>query len=270
MSIKRFALVALMTLGLAANAFAADKIVVKGSTTVLPIMQKAAEAYMKKTPGVEIEISGGGSGNGIKALIDGTLDICMSSRKIKDKEVEAAKANGREAVEHIVALDAILPIVNKGNPVDNLTIDQLRAIYEGKITNWKEVGGKDEAIVVISRDTSSGTYESWQHFVMKDAKVFPGALLQASSGAVLQAVSKNSKAISYDGIGYVNDTVKATKVNGVTGSAATAKDGSYAMARDLQIYTPGQPQGAVKNFIDFMKSAEGQALVQEAGFIPTK
>lgn len=270
MSIKRFALVALLSLGLAANAFAAEKIVVKGSTTVLPIMQKAAEAYMKKTPDVVIEISGGGSGNGIKALIDGTLDICMSSRKIKDKEVEAAKANGHEAVEHVIALDAILPIINKGNPVDNLTIDQLRAIYEGKITNWKEVGGKNEAIVVISRDTSSGTYESWQHFVMNDARVFPGALLQASSGTVLQAVSKNAKAISYDGIGYVNDSVKATKVNGVAGSAATAKDGSYPMARDLQIYTPGQPQGVVKGFIDFMKSSEGQVLVQEAGFIPTK
>ena len=270
MSIKRLAMLAVLTLGMAANAFAAEKIVVKGSTTVLPIMQKAAEAYMKKTPGVEIEISGGGSGNGIKALIDGNLDVCMSSRKIKAKEIEAATANGRTPVEHVVALDAILPIINKNNAVDNLSIDQLRAIYEGKVTNWKEVGGKDEAIVVISRDTSSGTYESWQHFVMGESKVFPGALLQASSGTVLQAVSKNSKAISYDGIGYVDASVKPIKVNNVMGSEKTAKDGSYPMSRDLQVYTPGEPKGATKAFIDFMKSAEGQAIVKEAGFIPTK
>lgn len=268
MTIKNVVLTAFMVLGLAANAFATEKIIIKGSTTVFPIIQKAAEAYMAEHPNVAIEISGGGSGNGIKALVDGNLDICMASRTIKDKEVKALKNKGHEAITHVIALDAIIPVVNKANPVNDLSIEQLRAIYQGKIRNWKEVGGKDEPIVVISRDTSSGTYESWQHFVMDKNRVFPAALLQASSGAVLQAISNNPRAIAYEGIGYVKDTIKPLAVNGVVGNAQTANDGSFPLTRDLFVYTADQPQGAVKGFLDFIKGAKGQKLVNEAGFIP--
>lgn len=268
MTIKNVALTAIMVLGLAANAVAAEKIIVKGSTTVLPIMQKAAEVFMAQNPGVEIEISGGGSSNGIKALIDGSLDICMASRSIKDKEVEAIKAKGHETITHVVALDAILPIVSKSNPINDLTIDQLRAIFEGNVTNWKELGGNDEEIVVISRDTSSGTYESWQHFVMGKTRVTPAALLQASSGAVLQTVAKNSKAIAYDGIGYVDDSVKGLLVNGIVGNANTANDGTFPLTRDLFVYTAGQPEGVTKSFLDFIKGEAGQKIVEQVGFIP--
>lgn len=267
MRFKSLALVAVMVLGLASSAFAGEKITIKGSTTILPIMQKCVEAYMKKHPDVVIEVSGGGSSNGIKALLDGSTDIAMASRQMKDKEIALAAEKGIKANEIVIAFDAVVPIVNPANPVTNLTSDQLKAIYEGKVTNWKEVGGNDAPIVVISRDTSSGTYETWEGKIMKKARVFPGALLQASSGAVLQAVSKNPKAIAYDGLGYVNDSVHAVSVDGIAGSAKTAKDNTYPVARSLQIYTNGTPAGAAKGLVDFILSAEGQNLVEEAGFI---
>ena len=267
MRLTSFVLVAALVLGMAANAFAAEKITIKGSTTVLPIMQKVVEAYMKKNPSVEISVSGGGSSNGIKALIDNTTDIGMASRKMKSKEVKLAASKGQKIVEHVIALDAVIPIINKANKVNNLTSEQLKAIYEGKITNWKEVGGDDSRIVVISRDTSSGTYETWHKIIMKKARVFPGALLQASSGAVLQAVAKNKKAIAYDGIGYVDNSVKAVTVDGIAGSAKSAKDKTYLVSRSLQIYTNGEPKGATKGLVDFIMSPEGQDIVEAAGFI---
>lgn len=267
MRFKSLALVAALVLGLASSAFAGDKIIVKGSTTVLPIMQKAVEAYMQKNPSVTIEVSGGGSSNGIKALLDSSTDIAMASRKMKDKEIEMANEKGIKATEIVVAFDAVVPIVNPANPVTSLTADQLKGIYMGNITNWKEVGGNDSPIVVISRDTSSGTYETWEEKIMNKERVFPGALLQASSGAVLQAVSKNPKAIAYDGLGYVNDTVRAVKVDGVAGSAETAKNNSYKVSRSLQIYTNGAPAGAAKGLVDFILSGDGQKIVEETGFI---
>jgi phosphate transport system substrate-binding protein len=246
----------------------AENLTIKGSTTVLPIMQKCVEAYMKKHPEVSISVSGGGSSFGVKALLDGTVDIGMASRLLKGSEEDLARERGLNLIKHVVAIDAVIPIVNPANPVDDLSIEQMRDIFAGKIKNWSDVGGKDERIVVISRDTSSGTYETWQKFVMgKGTRVFPGALLQASSGAVMSAVSKNEKAISYDGIGYVTKDVKGLKANGIEGDAESAKDGSYPISRTLQVYTNGQPKDHVKGFIDFIKSAEGQELVAQAGFI---
>jgi phosphate transport system substrate-binding protein len=267
MRFKSLAIVAALVLGLASSAFAGEKVTIKGSTTVLPIMQRAVEAFMKKHPDVTIEVSGGGSSNGIKALLDGTTDIAMASRQMKDKEMTLASEKGIKATEIVIAFDAVVPIVNPANPVANLTADQLKGIYEGKITNWKEVGGNDAPIVVISRDTSSGTYETWEGKIMKGARVFPGALLQASSGAVLQAVSKNPKAIAYDGLGYVNDSVHAVKVDGIAGSAESAKNNTYKIARSLQIYVNGEPAGPTKALVEFILSPEGQKIVEETGFI---
>jgi phosphate transport system substrate-binding protein len=150
----------------------AETLVIKGSTTVLPVTQKVAEAYMKEFPNVNISISGGGSGNGIKAIIDGTTDIANSSRFIKDSEVKQAVDNGAYPVPFSVAYDCIIPVVHPDNAVDDLTIDQLQAIYMGKVKNWKEVGGDDRPVVVISRDTSSGTYEVWEEKVLKKERVF--------------------------------------------------------------------------------------------------
>ncbi|OBQ56189.1 phosphate ABC transporter substrate-binding protein [Halodesulfovibrio spirochaetisodalis] len=261
-----YILSALFVVALAAPAMAANSITVKGSTTVLPIMQRAVEAFIAET-GTPVAVSGGGSSNGIKALLDGSTDIAMASRKMKGKEIKLAESKKLTPVEHVIALDAVIPIVHPSNPVNNLTKDQLKAIYEGNITNWKEVGGPDAKIIVISRDTSSGTYETWHKIVMKKARVFPGALLQASSGAVLQAVSKNKNAIAYDGIGYINNTVKPLSVDGIKGSATTAKDKSYPVARTLQIYTSSAPSPAATQLVEFILSPKGQDIVEQAGFI---
>ncbi len=257
-----------LSLVCAGSVLAADTIVMKGSTTVLPVAQASAEMYMKSHPDVNISISGGGSGNGIKALIDGTTDIGNASRFIKDKEVTLANEKGVYPVPHRVAMDAIIPIVHTDNPVSNLTIEQLSLIYQGKIKNWKEVGGNDLQIVVVSRDTSSGTYEVWEEKVLHKAKVTPRAQLQASNGAVAQAVSKNKYAIGYIGLGYLNKSVKATDVNGIEATRANALSGKYPVSRPLFMFTKGWPVGIVSDYINFVLSKTGQDIVKKEGFVP--
>ncbi|MBN1614646.1 MAG: PstS family phosphate ABC transporter substrate-binding protein [Deltaproteobacteria bacterium] len=247
---------------------AGESIVIKGSTTVLPIAQGALEAYMKAKPAVNFSLSGGGSGDGIKALIDKSTDIANSSREIKVKEVELAKSKGVDPVAHAVAVDAIVPIVNPKNKVSGLTIDQLSQIYQGKVTNWRKVGGADQPIVVISRDSSSGTFESWANLVLGGAKVTPRAQLQASNGAIVQAVSKNKYAIGYIGLGYLNKAVKGLKVHGVQASAKTALDKTYPISRPLYMYTDGEPIGETAAFIKFVLSPAGQKIVEREGFVP--
>ncbi len=249
-------------------AVAAENVVIKGSTTVLPIAQAALEAYMKAHPGVNISLSAGGSGDGIKALIDKSTDIASSSREIKDKEIALAREKGVNPIAHTIAIDAIVPIVHPKNKVQGLTIDQLSQIYQGKITNWKEVGGDNLTIIVVSRDSSSGTFESWGHLVLNNARVTPKAQLQASNGAVVQAVSKNRYAIGYIGLGYLNTSVKGLTVNGITASAKTALSKEYPVARPLYMYTNGQPAGEVANFLKFVLSPAGQKLVAKEGFVP--
>jgi phosphate transport system substrate-binding protein len=247
----------------------AENLVIKGSTTVLPITQKVAEAYMKENPDVNISISGGGSGNGIKAIIDGTTDIANSSRFIKDSEVKLAIENGAYPVPFSVAYDCIVPVVHPSNPVNNLSLDQLKDIYMGKVRNWKEVGGNDHPVVVISRDTSSGTYEVWEEKVLNKERVFPGALLQASNGAVVQGVANNKNGIGYIGLGYLTDNVKAISVNGIVGSEETTLNGVFPVSRPLFIFTRGWPEAVTAHFINYMLNPEkGQKLVKEAGFVP--
>ena len=268
----RFLVTALAVVGLigGASALAAESLSVNGSTTVLPIGQATAEAFMKKNPDVNLSISGGGSGNGIKALIDKTTQIAMSSRPMKKEEIELAKSRGVSPVEHKVAIDALTPIVHPTNTVADLTVEQLSLIYQGKIRNWKEVGGKDLQIVVVSRDTSSGTYESWQEKILHKEKVSPRAQLQASSGAVVQAVSKNRYAIGYIGIGYLNKSVKAVTVNGVVANDVNALKGTYPIARPLYMYTDGEPKGAAGRYLNFVKGPEGQKIVKKEGFVPIR
>lgn len=257
----------LFTAGLA---IAAESIVIKGSTTVLPITQAALEAYMKVNKGVQVSLSGGGSGEGIKALIDKSTDIANSSREIKKEEIALAATKGVKPVAHVVAYDALIPIVNPKNKVKGLSTDQLSLIYQGKITNWKEVGGDDLKIVVISRDSSSGTFESWDHFVMKKARVTPRAQMLASNGTIVVAVGNNRYAIGYLGMGYLNKSVKALEVNGVAASAQTALSKKYPFSRELYMYTNGEPKGEVARFIAFLKSAAGQSIVAKEGFVPIK
>jgi len=249
-------------------AHAAQSIVIKGSTTVLPIAQAALEAYMKANKDVQISLSGAGSGDGIKALIDKTTDIANSSREIKKEEISLAEKKGVKPVAHVVAYDALIPVVHPKNKIKDLSIDQLSQIYQGKITNWKEVGGEDLKIVIISRDSSSGTFESWDHFIMKKAKVYPRAQMMASNGTIVTAVANNRYAIGYLGIGYINKSVKPLQVNGVVGSAETVLSNKYPLARNLYMYTNGEPTGEVAKFIAFVKSVQGQTIVKKVGFVP--
>ncbi|WP_300670827.1 phosphate ABC transporter substrate-binding protein [Desulfoluna sp.] len=246
----------------------AGQLVLKGSTTVLPIAQKISEAYMAAHPEVKISLSGGGSGNGIKAVLDQTSNIGNSSRFIKGKEVKLAAEKGVLPVPHRIALDCIVPVAHPENPVTDLTLDQLKKIYQGKITNWKEVGGADKKIVVISRDSSSGTFDAWKSLVMKKERVTPRALTQPSNGGLVTQVATTEGAIAYIALGYLNDEVKAIRVNGIKGSAETTLNGRYPISRPLFMFTNGWPKGETLSFINFILSRNGQSLVEEAGSIP--
>lgn len=248
-----------------------SKIVIKGSTTVLPIVQKAAEAYKRHNPGISISIEGSGSGNGIKALIDGSCEIANSSRQMKPEEISKAKERGVTAKEIEVGIDMLCPIVHPSNPVKGLTLDQLKAIYDGSISNWKLVGGRDDAIVIVSRDTSSGTYETWHEKVMHKTDVRQDALLQASNGAVATAIAGNPKAIGYIGYGYLNDTVKAIRVSDVEATIENGRSKHFPLSRYLYMYiNEAKISPQAKAFVDFLLSQEGQALVKDAGYIPLR
>ncbi|MDR1471014.1 MAG: phosphate ABC transporter substrate-binding protein [Synergistaceae bacterium] len=257
--------------GLGSAAGAASEIAINGSTTVLPFAQSTAEAFMKLRPDVRISVSGGGSGNGAKSLIDGMVQIASMSRAMKDSEINDAKKKGIDPVRHTVAVDCIVPIVHPSNPVNNLTVSQIRDIYAGSITNWKDVGGPDKRIAVVGRDTSSGTYEVWEEKVMKGTPVTPRALIVASSGALVQTVAGNPLSIGYDSLGYVDPKlVKALGIDGVKGTPDTARDGTIATSRLLYMYTNGAPAGDVKAYLDFLTSDDGQRYVAREGFVTLK
>lgn len=249
----------------------ASEIAINGSTTILPFAQSTSEAFMKLHAGVSITTSGGGSGNGAKALIDGLVQIAAMSREMKASEVELARKKGVEPVRHVVAVDCIVPIVHPSNPVSNLSAEQLRDIYAGKISNWSEVGGPDKRIAVVGRDTSSGTYEVWAERIMDGAAVSPRALISASSGAMVQTVAGNPLAIGYDSLGYVEPSlVKALSIDGVVGTPETARAGSIRTSRQLFMYTNGAPQGDVKAYLDFLTGDDGQKYVAREGFVTLK
>jgi len=247
---------------------AGKKVVIKGSTTVLPITQKTAEEYRKLNK-ISITIEGSGSGNGIKALMDGTCDIANSSREMKPEELKSAKDSGKAIKEIVVAYDMIVPVIHPSNGVKDITTAQLKAVYDGSITSWKQLGGKDENIVVISRDTSSGTYEVWHEKVMKKTDVKKDALLQASNGAIVSAVAGNPKALGYVGYGYIDSSVKAVTVDKIEGTIENGKSGKFPVSRKLYMYVDEKKISAeTQKYIDYVLSADGQKLVKEAGFIP--
>ena len=237
--------------------FAAGTVNLNGSTTVLPVMQQVSEAFMQKN-------------HGIKALRDKMTDVAMSSRDLKDKEKKDFEAHGINPVKIPVALDAIIPVVSPKNAVASLTMEQLRDLFAGKIKNWKELGGADAPVVVVGRDSSSGTFESWQELVMGKTRVSQRALLQSSSGGVVQAVAGNPNAIGYIGVGYLDSQIKGLVVNGVQPGAKTAQDGTWPISRELYLFTSGQPQGDAKKLVDYTLSAEGQQFVSKSGFVPLK
>lgn len=267
---KTIIIIALLAL-VAFPAFAkGKKITIAGSTTVLPIAQATAEVFMDNNPDVNISVRGGGSSVGIASIMAGTVDIGDASRHIKAKELAAARESGINPYENVVANDGIAIVVHKNNPIKNLTIQQIKDIYTGKISNWKEVGGPAMPIVVISRDVSSGTFEVFNSLVLGGATQIDGALMLASNNAVVSTVETTPGAIGYAGLGYVTKKINAVKVNNVMPSKSTIQDKSYPIARTLHMYTNGAPKGLVKQYIDFILSKEGQKLVEEQGFISVK
>lgn len=257
--------VTLLTAGLLYAA--SKKIVCEGSTTVFPIAQAAAEEFMAKNPKVNISVRGGGSGVGAASLVEGTCQIAMMSRPMRDTEMAKAAGRGIKVKGHVVAMDGIAIIVHKNNPVSGLSKQQVKDIYTGKISDWSQVGGSAGKIVVISRDSASGTFEAFGTLALGGAKVRGDALMQASNQAIASMVAKTPGAIGYVGLGYVTDEVKAIPVSGVVASRETVLSKKYPYSRPLFMYTNGEPQGDVKAFIDFLKSEEGQKIAEEQGFI---
>jgi len=233
-----------------------------------------AEAFMNLHKDVEVSVTGGGSGTGIAALLNGTTDICMASRKIKDKEMKMAAEKNISPMEFVVARDGIAVVVNPANPLNEATIDQIGKIYTGQITNWKQLGGPDQDIVMLSRESSSGTYIFFQEHVLKKQDYTPNARLMPATSSIIQTVEVDKWAIGYVGLGYALEAGEGVKVlavddgNGpVLPNNETVKSGEYSISRPLQLYSNGTPTGLAKEFIDFCMSPQGQQIVQQTGYI---
>lgn len=254
----------------------------KGSDTIVNLALAWAEAYQAQRPSVRISVTGGGTGTGIAALMNGTVDLASASRKIKAEELQEAKSKGIQPMEFVIARDAIAVVVNSENPVNELTLKQISDIYSGAITNWKQVGGEDRPIVKLSRETNSGTHVYFLETVLrlgdKENKTLFSAdtLLLPSSEGIIAEVRDNPNAIGYDGLGYVPHDVKMIAIAEEAGGAyvlpsiASVNDKTYPIARDLYMYANGEPQGAVKEYLDWILSEEAQAIVAELGFVPVK
>jgi phosphate transport system substrate-binding protein len=252
----------------------------KGSDTLVNLAVRWADAYMGLHPEIHFSVTGGGSGTGITAMINGTVDIANASRKMKPEEIAAAEANGISPVEFVVARDAIAVVVHPSNPVDGLTLQQISDMYTGKIANWREVGGEDRPIVLLSRESNSGTYVYFLENVVRqgdkksDLLFYPDTLLMPSSEGISTEVRQNPNAIGYDGLGYVTDDQKVVAVARdadspyVLPSVETANDGSYPVSRPLQMYTAGEPAEEIEAYLDWIRGEEGQAIVLELGFVP--
>jgi phosphate transport system substrate-binding protein len=252
----------------------------KGSDTIVNLALAWAERYQSGHEDVRISVTGGGSGTGIAALLNGTVDIANASRKIKPEEVEAARSGGIEPVEHVIARDAIAVIVHPDNPVSELTLRQVSDIYSGVIDNWAEVGGEDRPIVRLSRETNSGTHVYFLETVLRlgeagnETLFSMDTLLLPSSEGIIAEVRDNPNAIGYDGLGYVPDDLKVVAIARADGDAyvlpmvSTVNDKSYPIARELYMYTAGEPTGEVKDYLDWILSPEAQQIVADLGFVP--
>jgi phosphate transport system substrate-binding protein len=255
------------------------KLQIKGSDTMINAGQMISEEFMKTNPSIFVGVTGGGSGVGIASLINGTCDIATASREMKSEEIETARKRGVDPKEIIVAFDGVAVIVNKKNSVEQLTLEDLRRIFTGEAKNWKEFGGKDLAILTLSREVSSGTHMYFKEEVIRQGKkdstaeFSSEALLLTSSQAIVEEVVNNEAAIGYFGMGYVSDRTKTLKI-GKTAQDCYLADmqnvmsKKYPLSRPLVFYTNGQPQGIVKQFIDFTLSPHGQQQFAETGFVP--
>ncbi len=252
---------------------------IKGSDTIVNAAQKVSEEFMKVNPYIFVGVTGGGSGVGIASLINGTCDIATSSREMKAKEFELARKHGVEPNEITVAYDGVAVVVNINNPVEHLTLDQLRRIFTGEVKNWKDVGGKDLPIVTLSREVSSGTHIYFKEEVIRQGKKDSTAefsadtLLLTSSQAIVEEVVNNESVVGYLGMGYTSNRTKTVKLRKKEGEYFPADiphvlNKTYPLSRPLYFYTNGRPRGIVKQFIDFTLSPQGQQQFAETGFVP--
>jgi phosphate transport system substrate-binding protein len=251
-------------------------VTVKGSDTMVLLGQRWAETYMAEHPGAAVQVTGGGSGTGIAALINGTTEICQSSRPIKDDErKQIADRYGRQVTEIVVARDGLAVYVAEGNPVAELTLGQIKEIYTGRITDWSQVGGPRSPITLYGRENSSGTYEYFKEHVLEKADFAAAVQTLPGTAAVVNAVAQDANGIGYGGAAYAKG-VKEVAVRrdpttpGVLPQEAAIRDGSYPIARDLYFYLRGEPQAGARPFIDYVLSPEGQKLVVEVGYFPVR
>ena len=254
----------------ALNLSAQGKIVIDGSTTVGPIAKAFADYYKEQNPSVNITISESGSGNGVKSLTNGTCDIANLSRFMKESEFKSCVDKGTLPVAHTVAFDGLAVIVNPANKVGALSVENIADIFTGKIRNWKDVGGDDAPIVVVSRDTNSGTFETFNELVLKKRDVLNGAEYVGSNGQARTRVGTTKNAIAYVGLGFLDDTVKPLSVNGILPNAKSVASGKYPIARPLFMFTNAYPKmgSDVYNFVNIHLSAEGREILKELGFVP--
>ena len=280
--IARSAAVLLVMIAFTAAAGQVKTIQIKGSDTMVNLGQAWAEVFSKRHPNVNIAVTGGGSGTGITALLGGSCDIAESSRLIEAKEIEKAKAKGIVPTEFKVALDGIAVVVHPKNPVGKLTIDQLREIFMGNITDWKTLGGPKKVIVILSREFNSGTHIFFKEHVIRRGnpkgpeEFSPAALLMPSSQAIADEVANNENAIGYYGMGYISARQKVVAVAidakspYVIPALESVRANTYPISRPLYLYTNGKPQGIIKDFVDFAFSPEGQDLIRKMDFVPIK
>lgn len=259
-----------------------NSIQVKGSDTMVNLAQTWAEVYMEENPGEFVAVTGGGSGTGFASLVAGTCDVAMSSRNIKEKEIALARKNGKDPCEIVCALDGLAVVVHPSNPVDSLTMDQLAAIFSGGIANWRDLGGPDEEIVVLSREVNSGTHVYFKEHVLRKgdkrstAEFAHGALMLSSSQAIADEIAANPGAIGYYGMGYISPKQRPVAIAKnaespyVMPTIENVVSGAYPISRPLLLYTNGQPAGLVRKFLDFALSPEGQTLVAKTDFVPVK
>ena len=269
-------LVGFASLGVAALPAQAGTVTIKGSDTMVILGQRWAEAYMQKNPGTVLQVTGGGSGTGISALINGTTDICAASRTMKAAEKEKLRDRyNNTGVEIPVARDGLAVYVNAASPLAEISIPDLKGIFSGKITNWKQLGGPDANIIVYSRENSSGTYVFFKETVLQGADFTPRAQTMPGTAAVVNAVSKEKFGIGYGGAAYAKG-IKILKVKKDAGSPAinpekaTVLNGTYPLARPLFFYLRAKQTGDIKSFIDWVLSADGQAIVEKVGYYPVK
>jgi phosphate transport system substrate-binding protein len=270
---KRFILFSLAICGIL---FSVNSQKIKGSETVLPISEKTAQIFMKQKKSATITVTGGGSGVGISALLEGTTDIAQASRKIKFSERQKLQNTGQNVEEVIIAYDALAIIVNPGNNVNKLTREQLEGIFTGKIKNWNELGGANIKIIPYSRETSSGTYEFFREYVLENKNFMSGIMSMPANGSIIQSVSQTKGAIAYVGLAYLNKSVKPIAVsfdNGKSYSKPTvenAKNKSYPVVRPLYFYYNTASEAIVKPYIDFVLSPDGQKIIEEVGYVTVK